>query len=151
MLVNKLVYKFREPERGEIVVFKAPSSGATAPAEKTSSSGSSVSPATTWCAATTRAVDGQRQPLDEPYIYPGDAPAKSEFDIVVPPGRLWMMGDHRSASGDSLKQWTQYDEDINIATIPTDDVVGRAFTIFWPFDRATWLSVPDGYSAIPNS
>ena len=31
-------------------------------------------------------------PLDEPYLYPGDAPSAVRFDIVVPPGRLWVMG-----------------------------------------------------------
>lgn len=41
------------------------------------------------------------QPIDEPYVYPGDEPSKQKFDVVVPEGRLWLMGDHRSRSADS--------------------------------------------------
>ncbi|MFX0593627.1 signal peptidase I [Melissospora conviva] len=152
VLVNKLVYNFREPQRGEIVVFKAPYTWShSVEGEDFIKRVIGVPGDHVVCCDDQGRLIVNGKPLDEPYVYPGDAPAKSEFDITVPPGRLWVMGDHRSASGDSLQQWTQYDEDINIATIPTDDVVGRAFTIFWPFDRATWLSVPDGYSAIPNS
>jgi signal peptidase I len=50
------------------------------------------------------------------------------------------MGDHRSASGDSLEHWEQSDDNIQEATVKIDSVVGRAFTIFWPVGRATWLS-----------
>jgi len=28
-------------------------------------------------------------------------------------------------------------------------VVGRAFVLFWPFDRMTWLTVPDTYDQVP--
>ncbi len=72
-----------------------------------------------------------------------------EFDITVPSGRLWVMGDHRSASGDSLEHWKMSAQDVNVATIKEDSVVGRAFVIFWPFGRATWLSVPDTYDRVP--
>ena len=93
--------------------------------------------------------------LDEPYIFTGDDgvqddPADTKFDVTVPPDRLWVMGDHRSASGDSLEHWQDSDENVQEATIPEDSIVGRAFTVFWPVNRATWLSVPDGFSAIPD-
>ena len=58
-------------------------------------------------------------------------------------GRLWVMGDHRSHSGDSLEHWQQHRRRSPSATIPADSVVGRAFVVFWPVGRATWLSVPD--------
>ena len=40
-------------------------------------------------------------PLDEPYLFPEDEPSMSDFDVTVPEARLWVMGDHRSASSDS--------------------------------------------------
>lgn len=41
------------------------------------------------------------KPLDERYLFPGDRPSERPFDVVVPTGRLWLMGDHRSKSYDS--------------------------------------------------
>ena len=41
------------------------------------------------------------EPLDEPYIYPQDSPSTTKFNVVVPRGRMWVMGDHRSVSVDS--------------------------------------------------
>jgi signal peptidase I len=67
----------------------------------------------------------------------------------VPKDRLWVMGDHRSASGDSLEHYNDSGKDIQQATITEDSIVGRAFTVFWPVGRATWLSVPDGFAKIP--
>jgi signal peptidase I len=99
--------------------------------------------------------------LDEPYVYvesdgTRDQVASHDFNITVPEGRLWVMGDHRQASGDSLQHYTDSsatDEPgkINEATVPIDSVVGRAFTIFWPVGRATWLTVPDEFESIPDA
>ena len=45
-------------------------------------------------------VDGE--PLDEPYIFENTPPETRAFGpVTVPEGRLWVMGDHRSASADS--------------------------------------------------
>ena len=41
------------------------------------------------------------QELDEPYLYPQDSPSETRFDVVIPHSRVWVMGDHRSASVDS--------------------------------------------------
>ena len=93
--------------------------------------------------------------LNEPYIYADgdgtkDPAADESFDITVPSGRMWVMGDHRAASGDSLEHWEQT-QDINEATIESDSIVGRAFTVFWPVNRATWLSVPKPFDAVPDA
>jgi signal peptidase I len=88
-------------------------------------------------------VDGK--PLDEPYIYQNSplgtgGPGGREFDpVTVPEGRLWVMGDHRSASADSREHMT----DKYSGTIAVDDVIGKAALIVWPLDRFSLLGSPD--------
>ncbi|MBW6437904.1 signal peptidase I [Actinoplanes hulinensis] len=162
VLVNKLVYDFREPRRGEIIVFKAPTawqSGADGEdfiKRVIGQPGDNV----VCCDQQQRLVINGKS-LDEPYVYveadgTRNQVADQNFDITVPEGRLWVMGDHREASGDSLEHYEQSgaaDEagKIQDATIPADSVVGRAFTIFWPVSRATWLTVPEEFDSIPDA
>jgi signal peptidase I len=156
VLVNKLVYDFRDPRRGEIIVFKAPqdwqsgTEGEDFIKRIIGTPGDRV----VCCDAQNR-LEINGHSLDEPFIYKDadgnpDPAADESFDITVPAGRLWVMGDHRSASGDSLEHYEQTN-DIHEATIDEDSIVGRAFTVFWPVDRATWLSVPKEFDAIPDS
>ncbi|GAB7190581.1 hypothetical protein NUM3379_12870 [Kineococcus sp. NUM-3379] len=75
------------------------------------------------------------EPVEESYVHPGNEPSTKTFDVRVPAGRLWVMGDHREQSEDS-----RFHEDLpGQGTIPLERVTGRAFTIIWPFDRWTWL------------
>ncbi len=149
VLVNKLVYDFRSPRRGEIVVFKAPQEWRNGPdGEDFIKRVIGVGGDRIVCCDSRQRLMINGQSIDEPYIYDGDAPADEPFDITVPQGRLWVMGDHRSASGDSLEHWEQTD-DITVATVPEDAVVGRAFVLFWPVDRATWLSAPGTFGSVP--
>jgi len=156
VLVNKLVYDFRDPKRGEIIVFKAPDdwqSGAEGEdfiKRIIGTPGDNV----VCCDAQERLVVNGVS-LDEPYIFRDadgnqDPAADRKFNITVPKDRLWVMGDHRSASGDSLEHYEET-SDIQEATIPEKSVVGRAFTVFWPLSRAKWLSVPDGFDKIPDA
>jgi signal peptidase I len=88
--------------------------------------------------------------LDEPYVTdnsPVEAPPdprvcrSRRFDeVVVPPGQLFVMGDHRAVSEDSRCR----------GTIPVDNVIGRAFVIVWPSSQWGTLSVPDTFSSIPG-
>ena len=78
-------------------------------------------------------------PLNEKsYLYPGNPPSTIRFNITVPPGRLWVMGDHRSVSYDSRG----HQQDPGNGTIPEDKVVGRAFVIVAPISRWRVLPIP---------
>ncbi|HZM82284.1 MAG TPA: signal peptidase I [Candidatus Limnocylindrales bacterium] len=66
-------------------------------------------------------IDGR--PLAEPYIKAGSVSAGTPFDVRVPDSRLWVMGDNRSASNDSLMQFSN-SRDIAAATIPVSTVSG---------------------------
>ena len=184
VLVNKLVYDFRDIHRGEIVVFNgldsftpeneiAPPSngvqrvlravtsaiGVGAPGEKDFIKRVIGVPGDRVACCTNGNVnvqpEGAARPVDltEPYVYEDDrmpfcaagtgeasCPPGAE-GVLVPEGRLWVMGDHRGSSADSRA----HIDDANQGTVPQDKVIGRAFVIVWPLDRAKVLSVPETF------
>jgi signal peptidase I len=71
-------------------------------------------------------------PLYEPYIFKGDNPSDMNFDVTVPLGKLWVMGDHRGASKDSR----YHTDDINKGMVPVKKVVGRVVAVIWPVGRS---------------
>jgi signal peptidase I len=75
-------------------------------------------------------------PLDESYVYPGNPPSDRRFDVTVPAGRLWVMGDHRALSADSRV----HAGEPGGGTVPEDKVIGRAVVIVWPASR--WQTIP---------
>lgn len=79
-----------------------------------------------------------RTAVSEPYLYPGDEPSDAKFSVTVPAGRLWVMGDHRSLSADSRA----HREKPGDGAVPISSVVGRAFVLVWPLDRAKILHNP---------
>ena len=83
--------------------------------------------------------------VNEPYIYAGDKPSDSNFDVKVPKGFIWVMGDHRGASADSRF----HTDDPNKGMVPLDKVTGRALVVVWPLKNATILDVGKDLSEIP--
>jgi signal peptidase I len=102
------------------------------------------------CCDTQGRVTVNGQPLDEPYVFdnsPPDAPVSATQcgsrrfkEITVPPGQLFVMGDHRGVSQDSRCQ----------GPVPIANVVGRAFVILWPSSRWANLPVPATFETVPR-
>ena len=65
----------------------------------------------------------------EPYIFAGNKPSEMEFNVTVPEGKIWVMGDHRGSSADSR----YHQDDVNNGFVPVEKVTGRVFAIIWPF------------------
>ncbi|MDQ0731856.1 signal peptidase I [Arthrobacter sp. B1I2] len=76
--------------------------------------------------------------LDEPYVFPGDAPSTQKFSTLVPEGRLWLMGDHRSVSADSRSLLGAPGGGL----VPLARVIGRPVQILWPLDRFAPVARP---------
>ena len=83
--------------------------------------------------------------LDESYLDEGMAPSEETFSVTVPEGELWVMGDNRSNSKDS--RYHQLYEGNGF--VPVENVVGRAWAIFYPFSRLERL--PDVSSVFANA
>lgn len=70
-------------------------------------------------------------PVTESYLYPGDAPSELTFEVRVPEGKLWLMGDHRSVSLDSRSLLGAPGGGL----ISTDRVIGTPVATIWPLGR----------------
>jgi signal peptidase I len=77
--------------------------------------------------------------LTEAYLPAGTRPSLVRFRIVVPDGRLWVMGDNRTNSADSRAHLG----DPGGGTVPLDHVVGRVVVVWWPFSRVTGVGSVD--------
>jgi signal peptidase I len=114
VIVDKVSYAFRQPERGEIIVLRNPNPGQPdlikrvigLPGEMIEVRGGQVY------------IDGQ--PLTEPYI--AQPMGREQTPITLQAGQYFVMGDNRGNSSDSRE----------FGARPADDIVGRAWIIYWP-------------------
>ncbi|MEU6991331.1 signal peptidase I [Streptomyces sp. NPDC046465] len=144
VLVNKLAYRFgSEPQRGDAVVFDG--SGYFGDADYIKRVVGTGGDRVVCCDKRGR-VKVNGEPVDEPYLYPGDVPSRVPFDVVVPQDSLFLLGDHRSDSRDSRDHLGEPGGGM----IPVDEVIGRADWIAWPVGRWTSLERPDGYARVPD-
>jgi signal peptidase I len=167
VLVNKVVYHLRDIERGDVVVFNgldsftpevpyeepdnpvartlrsiAAAFGVAPPGEKDfikrviGVPGDQVA-----CCDDSGRVTVNGVPLDETYVFPGNSASDLPFDVTVPDGRLWVMGDHRAASADSRSHLG----DPGGGTVPANKVIGRAFVVVWPLSRVATVPIPETF------
>jgi signal peptidase I len=168
ILVSKLSTEFGDPDPGDVVVFADPG-GWLEPSRASSNpirqlmefvglapdsaegdlvkrvigtGGDHVS-----CCDTAGRVRVNGAPLDETYLFPGNSPGAApagcsgEFDVTVPAGYLWVMGDHRAVSSDSRCQ-----QDMS-RFVPEDLVRGRAVAVIWPVPHWDLLQRPATFEA----
>jgi signal peptidase I len=160
ILVNKMVYRFRPIEPGDIVVFTGAGSW-DPPAPAPSLLGrvtdlvGIAGPGTDYvkrvigvpgdhvvcCNALGQVTVNGVALSEQSYVYPGASPSQVRFNITVPAGRLWVMGDNRADSDDSRYRIG----DPGGGTIPESAVVGRAFLIIWPLSRISDLPIPNTF------
>ena len=168
VLVNKLVYHVRGIGRGDIVVFSGQGSwGTTTGAPDPAPPGNPLLEAVDDVLADVGVYSTQTYyikrviglpgdhviccengkvtvngvPLDETaYLFPGASPSEQSFNIIVPPGRLWVMGDNRAISDDSRGHMFSGFPDKG--TVPENELAGRAFLIIWPPSQFGDLPIP---------
>ncbi len=79
------------------------------------------------------------------FLYQGHRPADNvDFNVIVPAGHIFVLGDHRYVSGDSSRHLVGQD-----AFVPESLITGRALAVVWPAADAHILHIPSAYDDIP--
>ncbi|MDO5049723.1 MAG: signal peptidase I [Actinomycetaceae bacterium] len=155
VVVSRLTPRFFDIERGDVVVFRDAEGWLPPPEEKRGVSKvvdraltfTGLRPAsgeqhlvkrvigvggdTVSCCDPEGKIQVNGVPISEPYLAPGADNTRIPFEVTVPEGHLWVMGDNRNRSADSRVHL----EDAPSAFINQDDVVGRVFWITWPVNH----------------
>jgi signal peptidase I len=125
VLANRFIYHFRNPKRGEIVVFDVPDLAKA----RCGAGGVFVKriiglPGELWEERHGFVyVNGKR--LDEPYIKPDRRDFMNHHPVKIDPDNYFMMGDNRASSCDS-RVW---------GTVPRKNIIGKVFAVYWPPNR----------------
>ena len=152
--VNKVPFISRSISRGDVVVFRDPANWLPEPYAATENKvvakikeglvtvGVLPNPAKQFLVKRVIGVAGDNviccsngkltingKETNEPYIFAGNKPSEMDFNVTVPEGKIWVMGDHRGSSADSR----YHQDDVNNGFVPVDKVTGRVFAIIWPF------------------
>ena len=160
--VNKIPFISRSIHRGDIVVFRDPANWLSEPFTSESpfvvekireglvALGVLPNPAKQYLGKRVVGIGGDRviccnknkkltingKESTEPYIFEGNDPSDLNFDVTVPAGKIWVMGDHRGASADSR----YHQDDINKGMVPLNRLTGRVVAVIWPFKNLKIIS-----------
>jgi signal peptidase I len=118
VLVDKVTYRFRDPRRGELVVFHPPVGGGLALKRVVALPGDRVG-----VRDGVLVVNGRQ--VQESYVDHESVDATYFGPVIVPTGRIFVMGDRRANSEDSRVY----------GPVPQDDILGRAELVVWPPGR----------------
>ncbi|HXG24954.1 MAG TPA: signal peptidase I [Chthonomonadales bacterium] len=144
IFVNKLIYRFREPQRGDIIVFRAEKKADKEHFDPHEKVENVLIKRLIAIPGDTIEIKGGKvylngKPLNEPYINRAGQPdamrdtPHADYAVNGPlklgPGELFVMGDNRNNSNDS-RFW---------GTLPRDRVIGKAMFIFWPLSRIGFI------------
>jgi len=131
ILTNKVTYKFRTPQRGDVIIFKSPRNKEVDYIKRIIG----LPGDTILLQNNTFFVNGV--PIEEPYLRPNTATFGGSFlhegeEIVVPPEELFVAGDNRPHSSDSRE----------FGPIPITDIIGVAILRYYPFDKVGVVENP---------
>jgi signal peptidase I len=125
VIANRFLYRFQDPERGEIVVFDPGPKAALACGAGGTYVKRLIGLPGDRLAQRNGIVYVNGQALDEPYLEPGRRGGPDFGPITLGPDEYWMMGDNRRMSCDS-RRW---------GPVSRDDLIGPVFFVYWPLDR----------------
>lgn len=119
LVVNKFIYRFRAPERGEVLVFQYPRDLSRDFIKRVIAvPGDTIE-------IRNGMVYVNQQLINEPYIL---SKTRGNYPLAeVPEGHIFVMGDNRNNSEDSRFA--------DVGMVPFGLIKGKAMFVFWPFDN----------------